>query len=130
MACGPHDCTLIGGLNGVAVQIPAALYVSSGDVTLEVCDTHDCASTTQVMAELPASAPRPTERMATASFHSLGRTFAPGEVTVTVSLHGPHGALVAKRLQPVRLEHRYPNGKDCDDGFVGGSLSMESGDRV
>ena len=83
------------------------------------------------MAELPIDAPTPTGRGATASFRALDQEFAPGNVTVKVALHRSDGALVATREEVVKLSRSYPNGKECDgDGFVSGSLTMESGDRV
>ena len=130
-ACGGQECTLIGGTNGVQVEIPSSLFVTSGEVIIEVCDADDCSSTNQRLGELPEDAPTPSGRGAEASFRALGRKFAPGSVTVKVALHGPDGATVATRQQVVKLSRSYPNGKECDgDGYVSGSLKMESSDRV
>jgi hypothetical protein len=62
---------------------------------------------------------------------ALGRTFSPGDVTVTVELRGSRGQLVASRTQVVTLVRYYPNGKDCDgDGYVGGNLALKPSVRV
>jgi hypothetical protein len=122
---------MIGGTNGVGVEIPSSLFVIAGDVTIEVCDTDGCSTAKQVLAKLPTDAPTPTGRGATASFRALDRKFAPGNVTVSVELHGPDGALVATREEVVKLSRSFPNGSECDgDGYVSGSLKLESGDRV
>jgi hypothetical protein len=130
-ACDGQACTLIGGTNGIHVEIPSSLFVSSGEVAIEVCDADDCSSTNQRLGELPGDAPRPTGRGAEATFRALGRELAPGRVTVKVALHGPDGAIVATRQQVVKLSRSYPNGKECDgDGYVSGTLKMEPNDRV
>lgn len=122
------ECTLIGGLSGVSVEVPRALYVPSGAVTFEVCDGSGCESATKVLADV---GDEPTGRGSNASFEDLGRAFEPGTVTVTVELIGPAGRLVAVRSEEVELVRTFPNGKQCDgDGFVGGALTMSPGDRV
>jgi hypothetical protein len=128
-ACGAsYDCTLVGGFNGVAVEIPRVLYVATGSARIEVCDDRGCASATQRLNRAPGG---PSPRGVHASFHALGRTFEPGEVTVNVQLRGARGQLVAVRRQQVRLARRHPNGKRCDgDGFVGGHLALRPGDRL
>ena len=98
---------------------------------IRVCDDGECGSTKQVLARLPEDGSVPAGRAAGASFDALGQEFTPGRVTVTASLHGPDGALVARRQQTVKLDRNYPNGKTCDgDGYVSGSLKLSRGDRV
>ena len=129
-ACGGgRACTLIGGTDGVTIQVPAAVYAGAGDVTVEVCRRQRCGFTHQVLAATPRRAPAPAVRVVTASFHDLGRRFAPGHVQVTVTLRRADGGVVGVRRQGVDLVRRYPNGQACDAGFVGGSLAMTAGDR-
>ncbi len=129
-ACGPMSCTLMGGLDGIYAEIPEALYVSSGEVLLTVCSNTDCASATKRMGRMPQGAPARERRAAVVTFADLARTFPPGEVKVTVELRGSRGQLVAERSQMVELERHYPNGEQCDDGFVSGHLFLRADDRV
>jgi hypothetical protein len=127
VGCGTQRaCTLMGGLNGVAVEIPESLFVQAGSVRLEVCDDHGCATTTQVLGQISQA---PVARGAAASFNSLQRQFSPGRVRVTATLSGPDGELIASRQQEVELVRSYPNGKSCDSGFVSGRLTLQPGDR-
>ena len=123
-------CTDVGGLNGVAVGIPVALYVKTGSVSIEVCDDADCAKTTKEFGKLPGHA-GPEGRSFTATFSDLNRDFEPGSVEVRVELRDESGAKVAATEQRVALKRYYPNGKDCDgDGFVSGSLQLEATDAL
>lgn len=126
--CGsPEMCTLIGGTNGVHVEIPESLFVPTGRVVIDVCDGKGCESASQTLARLPENAPSPVGRGALATFDDLGRTFEPGDVTVTASLYGPRGALVAERNETIKLRRYYPNGKRCDgDGYVSGGFALRT----
>ena len=130
-ACGPIACTKMGGTNGVRLEIPKALFVASGDVRFTVCSDTDCASATAVLYSFPDDPTSPQQRGAGVTFADLARTFAPGEVKVTVELRGSQGQLVAERTETIRLKRYYPNGKECDgDGYVSGGLSLRPSDRV
>lgn len=121
-------CTDVGGFNGVGVEIPRALFVASGSVAFDVCDTDGCASAIQRLGPVPEG---PVGRGADVSFDDLGRHFEPGQVTVTVKLANSDGELVAAARHDIELTRSYPNGKSCDgDGYVNGSLRLNARDRV
>lgn len=126
--CDGRACTNIGGVNGVGVEIPRALFVTSGTVTVEVCDAAGCASARQRLRPVPGG---PVGRGAIVSFDDLGRRFEPGEVTVSVELSDPMGEAVAAARRDIELSRTYPNGKACDgEGYVSGSLELEVRDRA
>jgi hypothetical protein len=121
-------CTEVGGFNGVGVEIPRALFVASGSVAFDVCDTDGCASAIQRLGPVPEG---PVGRGAGVSFDDLGRHFEPGQVKVTVRLANSDGELVAAARRDIELTRSYPNGKSCDgDGYVSGSLKLNARDRV
>ncbi len=122
-------CSDVGGYSGVAVQIPRALFLASGTVTLDVCDAADCASATQSLGPVPEG---PVARAVNVSFDDLGRDFEPGPVTVTVTLAASDDTPVARTAQrEVELLRSYPNGESCDgEGYVVGSVTLTAGDRL
>jgi hypothetical protein len=121
-------CSEVGGFSGVGIEIPRALFVASGSVTFDVCDADDCASATQRLGPVPEG---PVGRGASVTFDDLGRDFEPGQVTVTVKLSNSDGAVTATAQRDIELTRSYPNGKSCDgDGYVGGSVKLNTGDRV
>ena len=123
-------CTNAGGINGVVVGIPVALYVKTGSVSIEACDDAGCAKTTKEFGKLPGQA-GPEGRSFTATFSDLNRDFEPGSVEVSVDVRDGSGAKVAAKEQRVELSRSYPNGKDCDgDGFVSGSVQLEATDAL
>lgn len=123
-----RECTLIGGFDGVGVEIPRALFVASGSVAFDVCDADGCASATQRLGPVPEG---PVGREASVTFDDLGRQFEPGQVTATVELTDSNGEVIAAARRDVELTRSYPNGKACDgDGYVGGRLELTESDRV
>lgn len=126
---GNQGCTDVGGWDGVGVEIPRSLFVrAGGSVTFEVCDADGCASASTRLGPVPEG---PVGRSTGVTFDDLGRTFEPGQVTVTVELTRPSGELVASTRREVELTRHHPNGKACDgDGYVGGSLTLEPSDRA
>lgn len=126
---GMQRCTDVGGWEGVGVGIPQSLFVrAGGTVAVEVCDAEGCSSANTRLGPVPEG---PVGRSVGVTFDDLGRTFDPGQVTVTVELTRPDGELVASARREVELTRSYPNGKACDgDGYVGGSLTLEPSDRV
>jgi hypothetical protein len=118
----------MGGVNGVHVEIPEALFVTSGHLEIKVCDDDGCETATQVLAVLPRDAPTPVGRGGTAPFGDLGRRFLPGKVTVTSALYDGAGRLVAEQEDVINLERSFPNGRACDgEGFVGGGVRLSPG---
>ncbi|MCD4526876.1 hypothetical protein [Nocardioides sp. cx-173] len=121
-------CSDVGDFNGVGVEIPRALFVESGSVAIDVCDTDGCASAVQRLGPVPEG---PVGRAANVSFDDLGRHFEPGQVTVTVKVASSDGQLVAAARHEIELMRSYPNGMSCDgDGYVNGSLRLNARDRV
>lgn len=128
--CSSQNCTESGGLNGVSLTIPVALYVETGSVSFKVCDGEDCATVVKRLDRLPGGA-GPEGRGSTATFSDLDREFGPGPVDVHVELRNASGALVAARDERVELGRYYPNGKECDgEGFVSGGLRLEAADAL
>lgn len=123
-----RGCSDVGGVNGVRVEMPRALFVASGSVAVEGCDTDGCSSVTQSLGPVPEG---PVGREVHASFDALGRHFEPGQVTVTVEMADAAGDLVATSRHDLELTRSYPNGKACDgDGYVSGSVNLNARDRV
>jgi len=123
-------CTEVGGTNGVAVSIPTALYLQTGNVSIEVCDDTDCATTVKEFGKLPGNA-GPEERFFTATFSDLGSEFEPGSVEVRVELRDNRESLMAVRESNVEVQRSYPNRRVCDgDGYVSGSLRLEPDDAT
>lgn len=121
-------CSDVGGFDGVGVAIPRALFVSSGSVAFDVCDADGCASATQRLGPVSDG---PVGRGAGVTFDDLGRHYEPGQVTVTVKLSDSDGEVIAAARRDIELTRSYPNGQSCDDeGYVGGSLNLNGGDRV
>jgi hypothetical protein len=130
-ACSAQGCSDVGGANGLGVEIPASLYVESGEVVLRACDASGCEQATRRLGHLPAGVPTPVGRGASVSFDALGRDFAPGAVKLTVTLRDSDGTPVARRTEAVTLTRSYPNGTECDgDGFVSGSMRLRASDRL
>lgn len=128
--CGPMACTEMGGINGIDVEIPAALHVESGSVAFEVCDEDGCASAIERLGRIPGEK-QPSGRRFLATFEDLGRRFGPGPVAVTVELKDSTGRTVAVSERNVEMKRYYPNGKRCDgDGYVNGYLTMRAADRT
>ena len=126
--CAGGGCTDVGGFDGVGVELPRALFVATGSVAFEVCDADGCASATQRLGRVPEG---PVGRGASVTFDDLGRRFEPGQVTVTVELSNSKDGVVAAAQRDVQLTRSYPNGKSCDgEGYVGGTLTLTSGDRL
>jgi hypothetical protein len=101
--------------------------VADDEVVAEAWD-NDCASATQRLGPVPEG---PVGRGASVTFDDLGRDFEPGQVTVTVKLSNSDGAVTATAQRDIELTRSYPNGKSCDgDGYVGGSVKLNTGDRV
>lgn len=122
---GGTACTLIGAEEGVAVDVPRALYDDAARARVRVCDDRGCATSVRQLEPWPPL-PRPL-----ATFPELGRDFRQGEVRVTVVLEGPAGRPVARREQDLRLTPSYPNGRGCDgDGYLQGSMRLTPADRV
>ncbi|GAB3199583.1 hypothetical protein GCM10027062_16650 [Nocardioides hungaricus] len=127
--CAPSGCSDVGGIDGIAIAIPASLFVRSGTVEIEVCDDDGCVTATQSLGRVPDD--RPVGRAVNVVSDALSRTLAPGPVDVTAELTSATGALVAVTSGVVDLERYYPNGKACDGyGYVTGSLRMRGSDRV
>lgn len=121
LACGD-----VGGIDGVTVEIPSALSVARGLLTVEVCDDSGCASATDPVRRY-GSAPE----SATFSFAQLGRAFDDGSVDVEVRLTDGRGVVVAHRQDSLSLSRSYPNGRECDgDGFVHGTLRLSPSDTT
>lgn len=126
--CDGQACTNVGGVNGVGVEIPRALFVTSGTVTVEVCDAAGCAWGRQRLGPVPGG---PAGRGAIVSFEDLGRRFEAGPATVRVEVSDGDGETVAAARRDIELSRTYPNGKACDgDGYVTGSLKLDPRDRA
>jgi hypothetical protein len=122
--CTAHGCTDIGAPTGLAVVIPASLYVPAGDARVKVCDDSGCASTGQHLGRLPRHR-QDDSRGLEVSWDDLDRKFDAGRVDVTVTLADATGGVVAVDEQLVTLAYSYPNGKACDgDSMLGGGLTM------
>lgn len=120
-------CTDVGGFDGVGVEIPRSLFVASGSVSFEVRAADGCASAAQRLGPVPKG---PVGRGASVTFDELGRRFEPGQVTLAVELSNSNGKVVAAARRDIELTRLYPNGKSCDgEGYVGGSLKLNNGDR-
>ena len=125
---GGGGCSDVGGFDGVGVEIPRALFLSSGSVAFEVCAGDDCASATQRLGAVPEG---PVGRGVSVTFDELGRRFEPGTVAVTVEMSDADGKVVAATRRDVQLTRSYPNGRSCDgEGYVGGTLALTPDDRL
>lgn len=126
--CAGRGCSEEGGYDGVRVDIPRALFVSTGSVAIEVCDADDCASAAQALGAVPEGA---VGRSVSVTFKELGREFEPGLVIITVELTNANGKVIAAAQQDVQLTRSYPNGKSCDgEGYVVGAVNLTSSDRL
>jgi predicted metallo-beta-lactamase superfamily hydrolase len=126
--CTGGACSDVGGFDGVGVEISRALFVSTGNVAVEVCDADACATATQRLGPVPEGA---VGRGANVTFDDLGRRFEPGSVVVTVRLSDADGTLFATAERDVELSRSYPNGESCDgDGYVVGTVTLGGDDRL
>lgn len=121
-------CSEVGGFNGVSIEIPRAMFVTSGEVTVDVCDADNCASATQRLGPVPEG---PVGREVNVTFEDLGRDFEPGQVSLGVELSNSDGEITASTQRDIELMSSFPNGQSCDgDGYVVGSLKLDTTDRV
>lgn len=76
VACGSPfaggDCSAVGAINGVSVDIPTQLSVETGSLTVAVCDDQGCESATRPLGKLPADVPVPVGRGGVVTFKQLG----------------------------------------------------------
>jgi hypothetical protein len=133
VGCSAFDsgCTDIGGINGITLEIPEALFVTQGSVEFEVCDDDGCAHATTTLGRMPKDVSTPVGRATEAAFDDLDRSFDEGTVQVLVELRDSTGRLLAKRGSDVELKRSWPNGKACDgDGYLHGTLELRPEDAV
>lgn len=126
--CTGGGCSDVGGFDGVGVEIPRALFVSTGNLAVEVCDTDGCSTATERLGPVPEGA---VGRGVNITFDHLGRRFEPGPVAVTVELSNADGEMIATAKRDAQLTRSYPNGKSCDgDGYVVGTVALTASDRL
>lgn len=126
--CAGGGCSDVGGFDGVRVELPRALFVSTGKLAVEVCDADGCSTATERLGPVPEGA---VGRGVNVTFDDLGRPFEPGPVTVTVELSRADGEVIATAERNAQLTRSYPNGKSCDgDGYVFGTVALTASDRL
>lgn len=118
---GAQDCTLIGGVSAISASVDPGLGGDGGTVVFTVCDADGCAT---------ASAPLEEGRTATAPLEEFGRELAAGPVDLTVELRSADDAPLARRQGEVQLTRSYPNGEECDEGYLGASLDLRPEDGL
>ena len=126
--CAGGGCSDVGGFDGVGVDIPRALFVSTGNLAVEVCDADGCGKATERLGPVPEGA---VGRGVNITFEQLGRRFEPGPVVVTVELFNADRQVIATAERDAQLTRSYPNGKSCDgDGYVVGAVALTASDRL
>lgn len=136
LGCSSHNCTLIGGVDGVGVELAGALPGQLEGGTVRICIENSCSdqdvhvSTTSVTESCPvttcfqsttATAPTADVFVSMATTVSRRRT-----VTVTVTATDARHVVVAHGSADTRLTDTYLNGQDCGVTSRVGALTLTS----